>query len=82
VNWWYVGFGALLIVIGITLALEGDNYVSRVMGFFLVLNAGMMISFGLNIPAHAGWIKPDEKACAQYVQMEGTWKCVPWEQGG
>lgn len=81
-NWWYIGFGALLGFIGLTLMDDGDNQVSRVLGFFMVLNAGMMIAFGLNIPAQAGWIKPDEK-CAQYVQMEdGTWPCVPWDQGG
>jgi hypothetical protein len=82
VNWWLVGFGVVLAWIGGSLIAQGDNSLTRWMGLFLAVNAGMMIALGLNIPAQVGWIKPDPKACAQYVLLEGTWKCVPWTEAG
>ena len=81
-NWWLIGFGVLLGWIGGSLIAEGDNALTRWMGLFLAMNAGMMVAFGLNVPEAAGWLKTDSETCAQYVHMEGTWKCVPWDQGG
>lgn len=80
---WFMIIGAFVIAwIGGSLTAQGDNGLTRWMGVFVVMAAGVLFSFGVNIPESQGYIKPDSEACAQYVHMEGTWKCVPWDQGG
>jgi hypothetical protein len=82
VNWWLIVGAFVLAWIGGSLTAQGDNGLTRWMGVFVVMGAGMLAAFGLNIPEAQGYIQPDEKACAQYVFVEGTWKCVPWTEAG
>jgi hypothetical protein len=82
VNWWLIVGGAVIAFIGGSLIHEGDTNVGKALGWFLVLNAGMLISFGANIPAQAGWIKPDQEACVYYVFVEDVITCVPYGQEG
>jgi len=82
VNWAMIVGAVVIMFIGGTMSAAGDTNLVRGLGRWILIISGMLLALGLNIPAQAGWIKPDSNACAQYVQMEGAWKCVPWEQGG
>lgn len=81
-NWWLVTGGFVLAWIGGTLINDGENAFAKWLGLSVVIFAGFLLCFGLEIPQWQGYIKPDNAHCAQYVQVQDTWKCVPWEEGG
>lgn len=49
---------------------------------FVVLAAGLCVSYFALALEMSEAMKLDHDKCAQYVWLDEDWKCVPWEEAG
>lgn len=80
--WAGIAIALVLAFIGGTMVYDGANPLSRILGLVVSLIAGIVLGFSIPLPGWLGYVKLDEKACAQYVWLGEDWRCVPWEEAG
>jgi len=81
-NWWMF-LGAMVIGgIGLAMVIDGDNYATQAAGSLVMGVSALLTWFSLGLGAHFDYPDLDKEKCAQYVQMQGHWTCVPWEEAG
>lgn len=78
VNWSGLIIACILGAMGSALASEGKRWYNQVGGTVALAVAGMILWISVTSPT----FMLDKEACAQYVQVNHEWKCVPWEEAG
>jgi hypothetical protein len=61
---------------------EGGNTLTRVMGNIVFSISAVLGYFAVGLDATFDHPGLDKDKCAQYVQIDENWTCVPWEEAG
>lgn len=77
-NWSGIIIATVIGVMGVALTTEGKRWYNQAAGILSVMVAGMILWISVTEPT----ILLDKDACAQYVQVNKEWKCLPWEEAG
>jgi hypothetical protein len=78
VNWSGLIIACILGAMGSALSSEGKRWYNQLAGFVATGVAGAILWISATPPT----IMLDKENCAQYVQVNQEWKCVPWEEAG
>lgn len=69
--------------IGTCLMFDGKTPLVRIMGLWVVLMAGGMLTLASPLPSTMGWIKEPPAGCTHMVKVEGAgWTCAKEEELG
>jgi len=81
-NWAMIIGGFLLGIMGFAMVKDGDNPFVSGLGHVIAAIAAVLSWYGWGMDATFHHPGLDKDKCAQYVQIDENWTCVPWEEAG